>query len=290
LIASNVVNAAVAPGHLFFEYLHSNGSHLFVDNLIADTTVSSGSASVAENVAAGATVFAGGIPAGPGVTVTYSLSGADAALFSIDSSGNVSFNSSPDFENAADAGSDNVYDIIVTASPDNAHPNTDKTVTITVTAVNEAPANSVPGTQSVNEDATLTFSAGNGNAITISDQDIGAGGDIVLVDRRSLRRQHARDISEVLDWDREPSEQPALAFRLLHQLFCMGSGTIEAQYRQRVDLAVDLGDPPFQYIEQVERRDLAGIQFFDDGVCRRSHQPLISHSRLPLVPLRQRIV
>ena len=77
-----------------------------------------------ENVAAGATVFAAGIVVDPGVTVTYSLGGADAALFSIDSSGNVSFNSSPDFENAADAGADNVYDIIVTASPDNAHPNT----------------------------------------------------------------------------------------------------------------------------------------------------------------------
>ena len=87
----------------------------------------------------------------------------------------MSFNSSPDFENAADAGANNVYDIIVTAAPDNAHPNVTKTVTITVTDVNEAPVNSVPGTQGVNEEATLTFSTGNGNAITISDQDVGSG-------------------------------------------------------------------------------------------------------------------
>ena len=175
LIASGVANAAVAPGHLFFEYQHSNGSHLFIDSQIADTTVSSGSASVPENVAAGATVFAGGITVDPGVTVTYSLGGADAALFSINSSGNVSFNSSPDFENAADAGADNVYDIIITAAPDNAHPNTNKTVTLTVTNVNDAPVNAVPGTQGVDEEATLTFSSLNGNAITISDQDVGAG-------------------------------------------------------------------------------------------------------------------
>ena len=41
-------------------------------------------------------------------------------------------------------------------------------VTINVNAVNDAPVNSVPGTQSVNEEATLTFSTGSGNAITIS--------------------------------------------------------------------------------------------------------------------------
>ena len=36
LIASGVVNAAVAPGHTFFEYQHSSGSHLFIDSQIAD--------------------------------------------------------------------------------------------------------------------------------------------------------------------------------------------------------------------------------------------------------------
>ena len=87
---------------------------------------------------AGATVFAAGIPTAPGVTVTYTLSGTDAALFSINSSsGDVSFISSPNFENPADAGANNVYDIIVTAAPDNARPNVTKTVTITVTDVND---------------------------------------------------------------------------------------------------------------------------------------------------------
>ncbi|WP_068493932.1 DUF4347 domain-containing protein, partial [Paramagnetospirillum marisnigri] len=44
--------------------------------------------------------------------------------------------------------------------------------TMTVTAVNDAPVNTLASTSvSVNEDATLTFSAGNGNAITVSDPD-----------------------------------------------------------------------------------------------------------------------
>ena len=55
------------------------------------------------------------------------------------------------------------------------------TLTINVTAVNDAPVNSVPGTQSVNEDATLTFSSGGGNAITISDVDVGAGNETVTL-------------------------------------------------------------------------------------------------------------
>jgi hypothetical protein len=55
------------------------------------------------------------------------------------------------------------------------------TVTINVNAVNDAPINSVPGTQSVNEEATLTFSTGNGNAITISDVDVGSGNETVTL-------------------------------------------------------------------------------------------------------------
>jgi hypothetical protein len=49
-----------------------------------------------------------------------------------------------------------------------------KATSITVTAVNDAPVNSVPGTQTFDEDTTLTFSAGNGNAISVSDVDAGS--------------------------------------------------------------------------------------------------------------------
>ena len=49
-----------------------------------------------------------------------------------------------------------------------------KTTTLLVTAVNDAPVNSVPGPQSVDQDATLTFSTGNNNLISISDGDAGS--------------------------------------------------------------------------------------------------------------------
>ncbi len=51
------------------------------------------------------------------------------------------------------------------------------TVTVAVGEVNAPPVNGVPGPQAVDEDATLVFSSGNGNAITISDADAG-GADV----------------------------------------------------------------------------------------------------------------
>ena len=49
------------------------------------------------------------------------------------------------------------------------------TMTINVTAVNDAPTNGVPGTQTVAEDTPLVFSAANGNTISVSDVDVGSG-------------------------------------------------------------------------------------------------------------------
>jgi hypothetical protein len=55
------------------------------------------------------------------------------------------------------------------------------TFTINIVPVNDAPVNSVPSTQSVNEEATRTFSLGTGNAITISDVDVGSGNETVTL-------------------------------------------------------------------------------------------------------------
>ena len=48
------------------------------------------------------------------------------------------------------------------------------TATVNITAVNDAPANTVPGAQATMEDAALVFSAGNGNQIQIDDVDAGS--------------------------------------------------------------------------------------------------------------------
>ena len=50
---------------------------------------------------------------------------------------------------------------------------------LTVQAVNDAPVNTVPASQAMNENTTLVFSTANGNAIRISDVDAG-GNDISL--------------------------------------------------------------------------------------------------------------
>ena len=50
-----------------------------------------------------------------------------------------------------------------------------ETARITVDAVNDAPVNTLPADQSMDEDGSLTFSALNGNAITLSDVDVDDG-------------------------------------------------------------------------------------------------------------------
>ncbi|MBC3873662.1 Ig-like domain-containing protein [Undibacterium flavidum] len=96
----------------------------------------SASISVAENQTAITTVVAADVDAG--TTLTYSVSGTDAALFDINSTtGVLTFKNAPNFESPADNGGNNVYDVIVTAS-DGALTDT-QAIAITVTNVNEAP-------------------------------------------------------------------------------------------------------------------------------------------------------
>jgi hypothetical protein len=49
---------------------------------------------------------------------------------------------------------------------------------------------------------------------------------------------------------------------------------VEAQDRQRVDLAVDLTDALLQHVEQLERRHFAGSKLVDDGACGLVNQIL----------------
>jgi hypothetical protein len=49
------------------------------------------------------------------------------------------------------------------------------TLTLNVTALNDAPVNTVPGAQGTPEDTTLVFSTVNGNRVSVADVDAGAG-------------------------------------------------------------------------------------------------------------------
>ena len=98
----------------------------------APVFTSSATANAAENQTAAITLVATDT-----TTVTYSISGTDASLFSVNSgSGVVTFASAPDFETPGDSGADNVYNFTATAT-DTASNTTTQSVAITVTDVSE---------------------------------------------------------------------------------------------------------------------------------------------------------
>ena len=122
----------------------------------APAFTSPGSAGVEENQMMAYTAMA---TDADGDDLSYSLSGTDAALFTIDpATGVVSFIASPDFEDPGDAGGDNVYNIVVTATDG---PNrTNQPVAITVTNVNDnAPVFTSPATANVEENQTAAYTA-----------------------------------------------------------------------------------------------------------------------------------
>ena len=172
-IASGVVNNAVAPGHTFFEFQHSGGSLLFVDSAILalTATAGSGTANVPEGVAPGTSVFNA---QQPGAGVNYVLGGADQALFSIDGTGHISFNASPNFESPLDQGGNNVYDLTVTSSNGSATPNFVETVTITVTDV--APTAPTDSNLAAN---TVAEGAANGSTVGITASSTDVNGPAV---------------------------------------------------------------------------------------------------------------
>jgi len=117
---------------------------------LAPVFTSSPLASVQENALSVVTVAASDPDGDP---LGYSISGgADAALFSIDATtGALSFVAAPNFEAPSDAGGDNVYDVMVSASDGTIAPA--QAIAVTVTNVDEAPVFFSPSTVSVAEGA-----------------------------------------------------------------------------------------------------------------------------------------
>ncbi len=119
---------------------------------------------VAENQTAVTTVTATDVDTGQ--TVTLALSGDDVALFSLSSSGELTFNTAPDYETPSSASGSNTYSVTVTATDDGTpEMSVMQTLTITVTDENEVVADpaddfvlKVTTTAGTNaSDATFTF-------------------------------------------------------------------------------------------------------------------------------------
>lgn len=137
--------------------------------------ITSGSAvSVQENI--NGVIYAATASDADGGALTYSLSGVDADLFDIDSAtGAVTFKTSPDFEAPADAGGNNVYDIVVSAFDGVA--TTSRGVAINVTNANDKPP--VVSAADTTGMALDTAPAATGS-ITFADGDLG-GAHVVSV-------------------------------------------------------------------------------------------------------------
>ena len=112
------------------------GSHCYNSANDAVSFTSSATFSVAENSTAVGTVVAGVVGCNTSETVTMALSGADAALFTIDAAGALAFAAAPDFEVTGSASGTNDYTVVVTATAGTK--TAEQTITVTVTDVVEA--------------------------------------------------------------------------------------------------------------------------------------------------------
>ena len=108
-------------------------------NDVAPTFTSGSAASVAENTAASTVIYTATASDPDTVgSVSFALTGTDAALFSINANtGQLRFLSSPNYEAPLDQGANNIYDVVVHAN-DGIH-DTTQALAITLTNVNEAP-------------------------------------------------------------------------------------------------------------------------------------------------------
>ena len=79
--------------------------------------------------------------------------GADAALFSLSSGGELSFKAAPDFESPSDADRNGVYEVTVQVSDGSL--SSTKALSVTVTDLNEAPSVSAGADQTVNHNARV---------------------------------------------------------------------------------------------------------------------------------------
>jgi VCBS repeat-containing protein len=115
-----------------------------------------------------------------GDTVTYSLEGADASHFSIDSDGTLHFIAAPDFEAPADAGQDNVYDLVIVAT-DSRGARTENSLAVTVENVGSDisdPAGDAAGNVSgTSDEDTIRGLGGNDTLSGLDGDDLLLGGD-----------------------------------------------------------------------------------------------------------------
>jgi endoglucanase Acf2 len=134
----------------------------------APTFTNVGTIAVAENTTAIGTVTAADVDRD---TLSYSLTGDDASLISIGSStGELTFNTAPDFENPGSLSGDNNYSITVVASDGSATGSVGVVVSVTDVDENSAPvitsSNSFTAAENQTAIGTVTATDADGDSIT----------------------------------------------------------------------------------------------------------------------------
>ena len=102
-------------------------------------------------------------------SVTWSISGTDASLFTIGTDGKLVFKVAPNFEIPSDNDKNNTYLLVITAK-DASNNSATQSLTVTVTNVNEAPNNLTLSTSVIYENNALNAPIGN-----LSSSDVDAG-------------------------------------------------------------------------------------------------------------------
>ena len=142
-------------------------------------TSSNNNLTVAENHTGMLATFAADDPENePSITYAWSVGGTDGDDFAIAAGGVLTFAQPPDYELPADSGTNNVYDLTVTAMDSNGLSGS-ITLEVTVTPVDEPPAISGSATPSVEEGGSLvvgTYTATDPEGATLAWQPL-AGAD-----------------------------------------------------------------------------------------------------------------
>ena len=106
-------------------------------------------------------------------SVTWSDSGTDSSFFSIASNGDLTI-TARDFESPADSGTNNTYEVVVTATDAMGNAK-NQTVTITITNVNEAPSITINGSGATH---AITQAENTTSVITYTATDVDAGASL----------------------------------------------------------------------------------------------------------------
>ena len=146
----------------------SNGS-TSESNQAPTFSASSASISVQENTTG--VIYTAQATDAEGNTITYSLSGGtDQSQFSISSSGELQFNSSPDYDNPRDSNEDNVYEVEISASDNYANTSSGNDITsmaLSVMVTNANNGNNNTDTTAPTEPNLVSLASAAANSIDV---------------------------------------------------------------------------------------------------------------------------